>query len=466
MRWLFAAAALSCTAATASQPAEPLRPQAMAGAVVTRDGDGWTIDYVLDRDAPAWLFPHSAVTREGRRPWRPGNWRVEMPGVSLVRRGHRDVLRAASGNVPRQVRIRFTPVSIDLIAEYDPALLFTDGSVALWSGHFHLIPLESRDQADSLPLDLDRFTLAQGNNEVTFRDRAGPVLHIGQRFNSATLIQGKSYVLLGSLAPAPGEGIAMVLDPALPAWLRAELIRSTGATMTRFAEWLGPHAGGTPSLFVSWRGPTRGMTSMGGSALPGQIVMAFEGDTIVNESRAIRDGARVFVAHEAAHFWLGNTVRYGPIADMWITEGGANLLAQRLIAAVDPDYDPRSKLADMVRACAGLAARPVASAAERGENDAFYMCGATFGLAVEAATGRPFQDFVRRLIDANRADGMLTRAEWLDALDRAAGAKSPRREIEALLDRGTDNPGAALTALFVKAGLPHDVGADGIPVPR
>lgn len=438
----------------------------MAEAVVTRDGDSWTIEYTLDRDAPAWLFPHSAVTRDERRPWRPGRWRVETPGVSLVRRGHRDVLRAASGNVPRTVRIRFTPTSIDLIAEYDPALLFTDGSVALWSGHFHLIPLDSRDQADSIPLDLDGVRLTDGTNSVTFRDRAGPVLHVGQRFNSATLIQGKTYVLLGPLAPAPGEGIAMVLDPALPAWLRGELIRSTGATMTRFAEWLGPHEGGTPSLFVSWRGPTRGMTSMGGSALPGQIVMAFEGDQIVNETTSVRDGARVFIAHEAAHFWLGNIVRYGPIADMWITEGGANLLAQRMIAAVDPAYDPKPKLAEIVRACAGFAARPVASAAERGENDAFYMCGATFGMAAEAATGQSFQAFIRSLIDANRADGILSRAEWLDALDRAAGAKSPRREIEALLDHGAANPGAALTALFVKAGLPHDVGADGIPVPR
>ncbi len=465
LRWLLAAAALGCTSVSASQPAAP-RPQMMAEATVIRDGDNWTIDYKLDRDAPAWLFPHSSVTREGRAPWRPGTWTVETPGISIVRRGHRDVLLAADGNVPRQVRIRFTPFSGDLVAEYDPALRFSDGSVALWSGHFHLLPLASREAAAALPRDLAGVTLPEGTNAVTFRDQAGPVLHIGQRFDSATLINGKAYVLLGPLAPASSQGMATLLDPALPAWLTRELTQSTGPTMARFADWLGPHAGSTPTLLVSWAGPTSGVTSMGGSALPTQISMTFEGEGVTTENRAVRDGARGFIAHEAAHFWLGNTVGYERIADSWITEGGADLLAQRVIAAIDPEYDPRPTLAAKVRECAGLAARPVASAAERGENDAFYACGATFGLAVEAATGRPFQDFIRTLIDANRADGILSRAEWLDALDRAAGAKSPRREIEALLDHGAENPGAALAALFARAGLPHDIGADGIPVPR
>ena len=35
---------------------------------VQRDGDRWTADYVLDRDAPVWAFFRSALLRESRRP--------------------------------------------------------------------------------------------------------------------------------------------------------------------------------------------------------------------------------------------------------------------------------------------------------------------------------------------------------------------------------------------------------------
>src|SRR5688500_13006573 len=86
----------------------------------------------------------SPIGSSGRgRPARPGRWTVETPGARIERRGRHDVLFAESGNVPRIVRVRFTPVSSELVAEYDPALIFSDGSVALWSGHFHLYPMDS-----------------------------------------------------------------------------------------------------------------------------------------------------------------------------------------------------------------------------------------------------------------------------------------------------------------------------------
>jgi hypothetical protein len=50
------------------------------------------------------------------------------------------------------------------------------------------------------------------------------------------------------------------------------------------------------------------------------------------------------------------------------------------------------------------AGRGVASASERNEHRAYYACGALFGLVAEAASHRPFAEFVRRLIAENRAD--------------------------------------------------------------
>jgi hypothetical protein len=467
LRGLIAAVLLALGGcATAMQPPRPASAAPAARTVVAevvRDGDAWTAEFRFDRPSPAWLFAHSAVKRVGGQPWRPGSWTVETPGVRIERRGRHDVLFAERGAVPPVVRVRFVPVDDDLVAEYDPALIFTDGSVALWSGHFHLLPVASVEAAAALPLDLNGIPFSSNGSEVTFRDRRGRVFYVGRRLDSATLIDGKFYVLFGPLEPAAGEGIATLLDPGLPAWLKRELGEATPAIFRHLESALGPHAGPMPTLLVNWRGATPGLVSMGGSVLPGQIGMTFEGIGVTAESRSVRDDARGFIAHEAVHFWLGNTVRYQAARDSWITEGGADLLAQRTLAAIDPGFDPRPKLQRLIAECAAFARRPVAEAAERGENQAFYACGAVFGMVAEAASRRPFAAFVRGLVDSNRADGVLTRAEWLAALDRLSGDPSLSRDIAILLDRGSPDAKAVIASLFTRSGVRFTPGADGVP---
>lgn len=459
---LMAVAGCASAAAPAPQALAAPAPRTVSADVV-RDGDSWTAEFRFAHRSPAWLFAHSSVTREGNRPWRPASWTVETPGVRIERRGRHDILVADSGDVPAIVRIRFTPVSADLVAEYDPALIFSDGSVALWSGHFHLLPIASAEAAAALPLDLNGIVFAGNGSEVRFRDRAGQVLHIGRRFDSATLIGGKVYVLFGPLQPVASGDISALIDPALPEWLKRELATSTPAILRRLAAELGPHGGPTPMLLVSWRGPTPHLMSMGGSTLPGQIGMAFEGEGVLTENTGVRDNARWFIAHEAAHFWLGNAVRYDFAADSWIMEGGADLLAVRAIAAMDPAFDPKALLQKAVDDCAALAVRPVAQAGDRGENRAFYACGAVFSLIAEAASRRPYGAFVRDLIDANRADGVLTRAEWLAALDRVSRDPTLGRDIAIMLDRGASDPKAMIASLFTRAGIAFTLAPDGAP---
>ena len=46
----------------------------------------------------------------------------------------------------------------------------------------------------------------------------------------------------------------------------------------------------------------------------------------------IVERSRWFIGHEGAHFWLGQTVRYAFADEAWITEGGADLMADILSA--------------------------------------------------------------------------------------------------------------------------------------
>lgn len=463
MRAALAAPLLLALAGCAASGSRTVRPLEVAA---VRSGESWTAEFHFPRRAGAWVFVRSALARIGERPWRPQSWTVETPGVRLERQGHYDVLVPARGRrVPERVRIRFTPFTGDLIADYDPALAFTDGSVALFSGQFEAFPLDSAAAAGRLPIDLSGVAVPASPTRVTFSDATGQVLHAGQRYQAVVLDQASgSYVLFGPAQPIVTDELSTIIDPQLPRWIGESLARSAPEILAHYAAAMGPAPGPRPTIMVSWAGPTPRMRSMGGSTLPGLIAMTYEGSGVLSENAELRAFGLKFIAHEAAHFWLGETIRYQYSRDAWITEGGADLLAIRTVAALDPAYDWRSELDNSIAECATFSAgRGVASAEQRNEHRAYYACGALFGLVAEAASGRPFTHFVKGLIAANRADTVITREEWLAALDQVSGDRALSDAIAALLDQGSAEPKAAIGALLTRAGIAFTPGEDGIP---
>jgi hypothetical protein len=461
MRLTLSAAALALILTGPSAPAAAAAPaDPAAEVVVARDGDRWTIDYVLPSDAPVWAFRRSALDLDTREPWRPSQWTVDTPGVVMERHGHLDVLRAADGgSVPRRLRLEMHPRAVNLEADYDPALVFTDGSVALYSGHFDLFPLPTVEAAAALPLDLDEAGIEASSARVTWRDGAGPVLFQGERRPGPTSESDDLYVLFGKAALIDSPGLATVIDPQLPAWIGSEIGVFAPLVTEYYGRRLGPGQAAKPTIMVSWDGPRPGVRSMGGSVLPGLIVMSFEGDRVVERSKEVGDLARWFIGHESAHFWLGQTVRYERARDAWITEGGADLMAIRALDVIDPAYDARAELQREVDDCADLADAPVASANVRGEHRAYYACGAVFALVAEAAQkradGGDWFDVLRPLIDASREDQVLTREEWLSALTAVSGDPSLRADIEVLLDQGSPDPQAVIARLFDRSGVAY-----------
>lgn len=428
--------------------------------VVERDSDLWTADFTLNDDAPVWFFQRSALLRVERTPWRPRWWSVETPGVILDRQARYDVLRTTDGSpVPRHVRIRMTPQAGDLEADYDPALVFTDGTVALYSEQFDVSPLASLQEARALPLDLNGIDLPGGPAEVTWRDRAGPVLFKGERLAGITATDANTYVLFGQARTHEGAGVTTVIDPGLPLWLGEQLAEFTPRVMDYYGSRLGPQRGPRPTLMVSWTGPTERLSSMGGSVLPGLISMTFEGEGVLDPEPAALARARWFIGHEAAHFWLGsNGLKYQFARDAWITEGGADLMAVRALSALDPSWDARTELQREVDDCIQLSTgQPVASAGERGDNRAYYACGAVWALALEGArhqrSGGDFLDVIADLQRRNADDGVLTREDWLAALTREARDPSLRLGIERMLDDGSDNPASEIARLFERTGV-------------
>jgi hypothetical protein len=431
---------------------------------VTRRGDDWRAVFDFDRAFAAWVFPRSALTAEGGQPWRAPSWSIETPGVRLQRRGSYDVLVAGRGKLPQRVAVSFTPVRERLQADYSPALVFTDDSVALFVAQFDGFPMDSLSAVGKLPSDLNNQLVPAAELRYVFRDAAGPVLLDGRRVAVAETTDSNTYVLFGGARPLETPDMIGILDPQLPAWIKDSLTRSVPALLGRYAQELGRLREFKPAIMVSWGGPTPGVVSRGGSVLRGLIAMQYEGSGMLEETAAQRQQGLWFIAHEAAHFWLGQTVSYEYAREAWITEGGADLLAVRAVAEIDPGYDPRAELDRAIADCVKLTKRHgVASARERGEHRAYYACGAVFGLVAEAGSGRSFYKFLRQLIDDNRADGMVTRADWLAALDTATRNPMLRRDIERLLDQGAADPAGFIAGLFTRAGVAYEADPSGVP---
>lgn len=446
-------AALATAAPASAQPADDTGPEVS----VQRDGPIFRIAFDLPGSAPVWAFASSSLIMETRQPWRLEQWRVVTPGVVLERAGAYDILRAVDGGpVPDRVEIEARPRHENLEADYS-ILMFTDGAVAIPSGIFDLFPLASIEAAAALPSDLNGVEISAGPARVSWSDPAGQILFMGQRFDGVTSQGAQTYVVFGEAEMVAGERLMTVTDPELPGWISDEIQSFAPRVADYYAGRLGPGAFDRPTILASWNGPTPHLVSLGGSVMPGLIAMGFEGAGVTEPQPETLAQLRRFISHEAAHFWLGQTVSYAFAREAWITEGGADLMAYRVSSALDPEFDPRSELQSALDDCTGLALAPVAQAGERGEHRAYYACGAIFALVAESvqhrADGGDWFDFLRPLMDENREDGIVTREEWLTHLTAVSNDAPLAADIALLLDHGAVDPQAALASLLSRAGV-------------
>ncbi len=428
-------AILAMLAALSGCAADPIAPAPASNAApaateveITRDAAGWQARFRFAEDAPVWAFERSALLRREETPWRPKSWTVATPGVSLVRIGDFDALVADSGTVPREVVIRFRPLAEDIIADYDPAIILSDGSLALYGGHFNAFPMDSREAVAVLrePREYPA--------RIALTAAGAPLLFDGRRMTRAEAV-GDRYVYVGDVSLAADDPVATILDPGLPRWISGQLRDFTPAVFRDYEAMMGSHKSSRPMVIASWAGAEFRGASTGGSVSPGLITMRLEGTQLLKETPGALHQMRWFIAHEAAHFWLGQTVGYATPDEAWITEGGADFLAMGAALRADAGFDAAKFTAEARADCAAaLAKGPLADARRRGDQRAYYACGSLFAAAVEAA-GRPrgkgFADFVRTLI-ATDSDGRLTAAEWLAAARKFGVPPEQLARIDAL----------------------------------
>ncbi len=250
-----------------------------------------------------------------------------------------------------------------------------------------------------------------------------------------------------------------MVDPELPVWIAQSVETFAPRVIDHYASRLGPGQADRPTIMSTWYGPTQGTTNYGGSVLPGLIVMTFEGQELLAPSEGVLSENRWFIAHEAAHFWLGQTVRAERSRESWITEGGADLLAVRAMQILEPGFGALDVLQKEVDDCVHLGDKPVAGAGQRGDHRAYYACGAVLALAGEAlqhrATGGDWFDYLQPLIEDNRTSGVLLRAAWLARLSSLSGDPALANDVDAFLDNGAPDTASFIGSLFDRTGVAY-----------
>jgi hypothetical protein len=463
---ILVSALLACGARPAA--AQSTSPDVLVTLAEVRGGE-WVTEYRFRRSAPAWLFRRSANTEADGRAWRPQSWTVETPGVRIERRGPHDVLVGGGGALKR-VRIRIKPYGLPLRADYVPVLTFSDGGQAHYADQYLVTPLRDLKAADQLPFDLAQASLESVVGRFVVQSDK-PMLVDGKvwRGRAETDLGRNRYVYVGRSPLLETEALAAVVDPGLPSWLKDEIDRFTPALLAEHARRLGPNAVGRPTIYAGWGGTENPGASFNGGALPGLIILNMRGAKAVERLPALTDLMRWFLAHEAAHFWLGETIRVAEGRDGWITEGGADLLAIRALQSVDPQFNARAKLQSAVDDCMELtgAGEALRAAPERGEHRAQYACGSLLLLAAEAGLRKrqPSADaavFWGPLIEGNRKDGVVGPDEWLAAFEGATSDPALTIRVREFLEQGAPDTRAFLRDLFDRTGVAYRLASERI----
>jgi len=439
-----------------------------ASASVTHKKGAWQVDYMLREKSHSWVFPVSAPKQADHRAWRSEAWRVVTPGVRIERHGAYDVLVADDGGlVPRKVRITFTPTNATLEREYDPAISFSNGATALYSDQFDLVPIDDPRTVDSKEAGLSIQDLGGRPLPVRFHDNAGPVFVQGKRQSDPTLTGAATYVVFGSGEVQTLGDVAMLADPALPAWLKTDVSQFAPRVASTYASRLGARSDSRlPLLIMGWRGATPGKVINDGGVRPGEIVLNFEGEGLLDRNERAARRTRWFVAHEMAHFWLGSEgVAYSTPSDAWITEGGAEMMAFTLLAASDHEY-VIGELQRAVDDCVKLGTKSIAQAADRHESRAFYACGTVFALAAAGVArrheGTTFFDFIKPLLTRHQSDRRLGGTEWLDYFDGFNDDRQAGDVMRVMIERGSSQPLKDVETILKSGNVPLTVAGNTI----
>ncbi len=398
--------------------------------------DRWQVSYHLPARAAGVDLVHGRGSH--RRPgWsvpEGAQW-VDAPGVERLCFAHRS----------RDFTISFATDTGARSKDYEVNVAMSDGGRLLYTGHLVVRPLAhcgagtaAEAQTDELPHRF-RFTTDDGRNI-----RVGDLAATGSLTWNPPAGEEETYAYFGPQAAAEGERMALLADPALPAWLRRDLEPTVAAIFDRFAGETAISLPNRPLVLLAFD-PHGSGRSFGGGVLGGVVQLTASGDGWLAESAEARADWLVRLAHELFHLWDGAALH--PDAESeWLSEAAAEAFALRAAYGLGAlgEGQVAQRLVDLGNRClAGLEGQSLLSAPQRRAWDTWYTCGPVLlfvaGEAVERA--HPGQGGLGLLVremfaEGQRAGGVYGTGTFLGWLDKLAGDRPTVYALQGLIRRG------------------------------
>lgn len=283
-----------------------------------------------------------------RNAFRSKMWKVQSPGVTLYT-NPQGVEFLISDSSVREIKLTAVPYKRNLNAEYEFTTHFSDGSLAIYPGHFAVVPFSGKEKrvtvGDHIPDPGVDYQL-----KVIGKTRA---LWGGKELKEGEVFTGKfsdhesgTYLYVGKLPMTElGSKVQALLDPALPLWTQKVIKQKYKKALSFLANRLGFFPEYQPFLMVNLDPQIEayspqfkkdevhsggGMLSMGKSRMIHQVLWGRKWNK--PDSYAVSKFNHVLF-HETIHFWptikKKDFKRY-----IWITEGGADSLAYRVALQV------------------------------------------------------------------------------------------------------------------------------------
>lgn len=374
---------------------------------------------------------------------------IRTPGFSIRHDGDHEVLHTDGAPV-REIVVEFTDEQRELPREYEFVRRFTDGSVAIYTGHLVARPVTQGDAScDSCWIRRLRIEPSAGARVVV-----GGRAHAGAVDWTDTTGQG-TFVFVGDIDPVETASVIAIGDPGLPQWVDARWRE----TLPRIFDLYGARLGASPAtrsmVLFDYRPTGPAGHYYTGGVLPGLIQLGLTSRGWEQQSPEALAQVVRFLAHEAAHVWNNGIVRGPSPEDPWMHEGSADAMADRALLAFGLADEGQFLAAqtEALNSCrAGIGARSIRAIGRHATLP--YVCGNVLALIAESTlrargTADLF-DLWRGIIAAARdGDGRYAYDTWLETW-RALGASGDdvvqfRRLIEA-----SAHPDSLVAALAVR----------------
>jgi len=406
--------------------------------------DLWQVSYHLPFRAAGIELPR------GRGTFRRDAWSV-VPATSTWVDAE-DGERLCFARPTRDFAVSFRSDTVPRVKDHAVHLAMSDGGRLLYTGHLVVRPLESCAAGPA--------TTEASDRELVHRFRlsteSGRTVRVLELAAEGALTwrppAGKeaTYAYFGPQAPAPGERIGLVADPALPSWLRKDLETSVATLLDRFAAETALALPVRPLVLLSFDGHGSGRGFQGG-VVGGVVQLAAVGEGWLTESTEGRRMWTLRLARELFHLW-DEALLHPDGESEWLSEAAAEAFALRAAYGLGV-IDARQlaeRLVDLGNQClAGLDGGALISAPDRRRwdtskgGDTWYTCGPVLlfvaGQAVEKA--RPGEGGLgllarEMLAEAQAAGGVYGTGTFLGWLDKLSGDRATVLALQGWIRRG------------------------------